>query len=555
MKRTFATVLLAASLLSGCAVLTPPRLQVAPTARTVGLAEGGTTTFSVTNDGAAGSVLRWRFEGGGLVAMPERGDVAAGDTRTVSVRVVDGVAGQRRAGTFVGGGTSVQVTIVVVEGMAFGTCAPDTAFAALGQPGESVLLVGYHPRLIGSSVDRGAAAGRVAAIVRDAQGRLVRRGVGRGHDIVAVPQQAAGRVLERLAALPHVAYATPDVPIRRSSAPNDPLYTAAPQWNLEAFGAEPAWAEVDGVALHGDPIVIAVVDDGVAVAHADLRDRLLPGWDLVGRDPDVRNCTDHGTHVTGIAVAARGDGYGVAGVASVPWVRLLPVKVWGDGSDPEATTSISFVLDGMRWAGGLPVGGLPENPYPADVVNLSLGMVTDPGGPVAVAFEMAIDELHERGVVVVAAAGNGGRGDGVDVPAAAGAIAVGSADADFTRSSFSTYGPGLDLLAPGGYGPFGACSGVTSTGVTYAAGTATETWTCKLGTSMATPFVSGAAALLLGTDPAVRHASPATRAALVRDRLRVAAAERPAGRDAEYGAGVLCLDALLTTTHVCGAPR
>jgi len=162
-----------------------------------------------------------------------------------------------------------------------------------------------------------------------------------------------------------------------------------------------------------------------------------------------------------------------------------------------------------------------------------------------------IDELEALGVVVVAAAGNAGAG-ALDQPAGSGAIAVGAVDHDFLRSTFSNYGPGLTFLAPGGSAPPGSsCPAITSTGIDYALGTATHTWTCKGGTSMATPYAAAAAALLIGTEPTLRDDPAAVEARLA----SAAAHRRPPGYTTDrYGAGVLCLDALLTTTSVCGVP-
>jgi subtilisin family serine protease len=82
---------------------------------------------------------------------------------------------------------------------------------------------------------------------------------------------------------------------------------------------------------------------------------MLPGWDVFDDDADVRNCTDHGTHVAGIVSAAsRGDDVGVSGIASTPWVRVLPVKAWPNTADASATTTLDAVIRSMRWAGGLP---------------------------------------------------------------------------------------------------------------------------------------------------------------------------------------------------------
>jgi hypothetical protein len=557
----------AALLLGGCALLVPPRLTVTPTARVVDLAAGQTTTFTVSNEGAAGSLLRWSFTSAHMDAWPAAGTLAAGASETVLVVVPLDAEGTVATGRFLAPRQAVEVSVDVVRGPPL-TCDPEAAFAAHADAVR--VLVGYRHdppwrdaaatgRAAGGAAGFEAAraeSGRATTALGAAFGAAVER-LGRGteFDLLRVPPGAVDALLDALRARSDVAFALRDVPIARAAAPNDALYGA--QWNLSSFGAEPAWAAVDAPLGDVATVVVAIVDDGVAVAHGDLAARTLPGWDAFGNDGDVRNCTDHGTHVAGIAGAARGDGFGVAGVASVPWVRLLPVKAWPDTTDPLATTGVAAIVDAMRWAGGLPVTGFPQNDTPADVINLSLGT---PNASVATAFRTVLDELHARGVIVVAASGNNNSGadppvaDGVQYPAAAGAIAVGSADASFERSWFSSFGPELDLLAPGGSAPAGSggCSAVTSTGLAYAQGAATVTWTCKAGTSMATPFVSGAAALLLGLDPAVRSAP--NRVAIVANRLAAAAARRPGPQPEAYGAGVLCLDALLTATHVCGTP-
>lgn len=542
----------AALLLSGCALLLPPRLSVTPTQRVVDLAIGTTATFTVTNDGAAGSLLRWSFVAADLDAWPDSGTLAAGASTSVLVVVPTTAAGTTLVGRFVTPREAVDVSVAVVRGPAM-TCDPNTAFAATS---DSVrLLVGYRADAVATAAAR-AGGGRATAALAGAFGAVVERlGGGTEFDLLRAPAAAADGLLAALRARSDVAFAMRDVPIARAAVPNDVLYEA--QWNLSAFGAERAWDAVDALPDGIEPVILAIVDDGVAVDHVDLSAQTVPGWDAYGNDADVRNCTDHGTHVAGIAGAARGEGVGVAGVASTPWVRLLPVKAWPDTSDPSATTGVAAIVDAMRWAAGLSVTGFPPNRYPADVINLSLGT---PNPSVDQAFRSLIEELEALGVIVVAASGNNNSGaeppvaDGVQYPAASGAIAVGAADYTFERSWFSSFGPGLDLVAPGGSAPAGSvgCAAITSTGVAYVNGAASETWTCKAGTSMATPFVAGAAALLLGADPAVRAA--ADRAAVVETRLREAAALRPGPNRDEYGAGVLCLDALLTTTFVCGEP-
>ena len=216
----------------------------------------------------------------------------------------------------------------------------------------------------------------------------------------------------RMALDPNVEYAVPDQVMRAFQVtPNDPDY-AMRQWNLQAppsvaGGANlpPAWQRTTG----SNSIVVAVVDTGIRSGHPDFAGRLLPGYDFISSDayaslgyPANWNAADgngrdadptdpgtswttallamlppdhgltpgpsswHGTHVAGIIGAASNNG---AGIAGVDWnARILPVRVLGRNG---GTTS--DIVDGIAWAAGLSVPGVPANTTPARVINLSLG--------------------------------------------------------------------------------------------------------------------------------------------------------------------------------------
>ncbi len=540
--RALLLVSLATLVVTGCDFFRPARLTVTPATAYVDLSAGPrSAVFTVRNDGPARSRLEWAFTSSSLTAYPAAGTLAGGGAQEVVVALPASAGVGTFTGDFAADDTSVPIILVSYVDVA---CEPELAFAAQASAADEV-LVGYRDDVGGLGLTRSSASDAAAAVVVAAGGTVIRRGLGSEHDLVRAPPGGRDALIDALRRRPEVAYAVPNAPISRAAAPNDPFYDR--QWNLSAFGAEPAWSVVDAATPPAE-VVVAVIDDGVAVDHPDFAGALLPGWDVFDGDGDVRNCTDHGTHVAGIVVAARGDAVGVAGAASTPWVRVLPVKAWPNTADATATTTLDAVTRAMRWAGGLSVAGLPANPNPAQVINMSLG--TSSGGT-STAFATVIDELEALGVVVVAAAGNAGTG-ALDQPAGSGAIAVGSVDHDYLRSTFSNFGPGLTLMAPGGYAPSGStCPAITSTGIDYFSGTATHTWTCKAGTSMATPYAAAAAALLMGVEPEYRGDPDAVEARLA----GTAALLRPPGYDAEaYGAGVLCLDALLTTTSVCGTP-
>ena len=526
-------------LLAGCQPQTLPWSLPSPTT-TLPL---GSTESEVTlqHDDPAGAPIAWSFASTQLFATPAAGTLAPGASTTIRLSPVAPLSapiGVALPGRFESGGVRLPVTLTL-------TCSEPLMARALRN--ETEWLVGYR-----SGVDIAAARGDVADLVVAAGGRVLRQGAASEHDLVALPRSAAGS-LAALRALPAVAYLEENGEFTTlaaaASPPNDPLYPK--QWNLSGFGAEAAWAIAAGVTPER-PVVVAVIDDGVSTTHPELRAALLPGFDVVEENAEVRNCIDHGTHVAGIVAAEKGNDTGVAGVAPFPWVKILPVKAWPNTTDTTRTTSFDSVLRAMRWAAGLPVGGLPANPHPADILNLSLGSASA-NAAARQAFETAIAEIEAAGTTVIAAAGNFGV-NRIIYPAAAGAIAVGSVDFDLRRSSFSNYGEQLTLMAPGGAGPTqAACpdQDVLSTGLERRGDRILDSYSCKAGTSMSTPFVAGAVALLVGVQPELRGDPVAVRGALT----AAAARHRPAGYTAaEYGAGILCLDALLGADSVCGNP-
>ena len=188
----------------------------------------------------------------------------------------------------------------------------------------------------------------------------------------------AEALARRLAEDPRVLRAEPDRILRPARLPDDPFWPD--QWYLHgtdtapaAIGLPVAWERTVGDAA----VTVAVVDTGV-LPHAQLAPRLLPGYDFVsdpamardgdGRDGDASDPGDdcgagsswHGTFVAGQIGAVSDDGEGIAGV---DWAaRLLPVRVLGACGGYS-----SDIADGIRWAAGLPVPGVPDNPHPAQL--------------------------------------------------------------------------------------------------------------------------------------------------------------------------------------------
>ncbi|MEB5479326.1 alkaline protease [Shouchella clausii] len=213
--------------------------------------------------------------------------------------------------------------------------------------------------------------------------------------------------------------------------------------------------------LTGSGVKVAVLDTGIST-HPDLNIR--GGASFVPGEPSTQDGNGHGTHVAG-TIAALNNSIGVLGVA--PNAELYAVKVLG----ASGSGSVSSIAQGLEWAGN---NGM-------HVANLSLGSPSP-----SATLEQAVNSATSRGVLVVGASGNSGAGS-ISYPARyANAMAVGATDQNNNRASFSQYGAGLDIVAPG--------VNVQSTypGSTYAS---------LNGTSMATPHVAGAAALVKQKNP------------------------------------------------------
>ena len=268
---------------------------------------------------------------------------------------------------------------------------------------------------------------------------------------------------------------------------DDPFITH--QWGLDKIDAPAAWSVTDGTG-----VTIAIVDTGVDVDHPDLAPNILsPHADFTGEsDPDgAQDENGHGTHVAGIAAAVRDNGIGVAGTA--PGAKILAVRVL----DEEGTGSASGVANGIRYAAEQGV----------DVVNLSLGATAGLGhvaqllGDYELVYD-AIDYAWAEGAVVVAAAGNDSFplcGEPGNAPKA---LCVGATSANDLRSYFSNSDATMTrpyLVAPGGGGGL-SCSGeILSTYLRTAPKSVcspSDGYDAIAGISMATPFVSGVAALL-----------------------------------------------------------
>ena len=341
---------------------------------------------------------------------------------------------------------------------------------------------------------------------------------------VPVDVATAEAIAARLESAGIVRFAAPDYHVRLSMNPNDQFFVQGDQWNLQDaastgfFGidATHAWDITTG----SPNMVIAVVDTGI-VPHPDLAGRILPGYDFItdvvsandgdGRDADATDPGDwrtanlcpspmndadksswHGTLVTGVIAANTNNGIGIAGI---DWnARILPVRVLGRcGAD------FSDILDGMAWAAGLSVPGVPSNPRPAKVINLSLGGKGSCSGQI----QALVDAVLDAGVFIAVAAGNENTNADADVPASCGGVStVAATDQLGARASYSNFSTNMDISAPGGdrgrNGPNDSIVTTWNTGKTVAIN---PTYADTDGTSFSTPEVAGVAALMLAVNP------------------------------------------------------
>jgi serine protease len=311
-------------------------------------------------------------------------------------------------------------------------------------------------------------------------------------------------LLARLLKDPRVEHAEPLAKVRALFVPNDPEMKQ--QWHMTRINAPRAWDF--GI---GRGVTVAVIDTGIACEdHGPftkgtdlLGTECVPGWNFVAGNEHANDDQGHGTHVAGTIAQSTNNGLGVTGVAF--GARLMPVKVlnedgWGTTAD---------VADGIRWAA--------DNG--AHVINLSLG-----GPRNSAILQSAVDHALKMGVVVVAAAGN--TGSSVGYPGASdGVIGVSATNSDDKLASFSSRGKGVDIAAPG---------------VKVVQQTICEKGRNKCvifpgwnGTSMASPHVAGAAALVMGLG--------VTDASAVEDALRDGARKIDDSERGKllYGAGIL----------------
>lgn len=257
------------------------------------------------------------------------------------------------------------------------------------------------------------------------------------------------------------------------------------QWGLDKIGAPEAWSR--GTA---NGSVIAVVDTGIDLQHEDLRDKIVAHVNCIGADDDPSQCQGsgqddhgHGTHVAGIAAAATDNGLGVAGTA--PKAEIMAVKVLEPDPTGDASGSMGDVRAGIRYAVD----------HGADVVNLSLGENVLIRGLLGSGLSDAVEYAWEHGVIAVVAAGNSTSLFGSGYQGVKAMVAT-ATTVDDEQASYATDigGATWGIAAPGGESTDTPATKILST---WWRPSTTNAYGWLAGTSMATPFVSGGAAVLL----------------------------------------------------------
>ena len=374
------------------------------------------------------------------------------------------------------------------------------------------------------------------------------------------------RHIKRLQQSPGVEYAEPNYLRRAMAVPNDDVY--GQQWSLPMMNLPAAWDITTGIPA-SDEIIVAIVDTGIFLAHPELENQLVTGYDFIsdpdnandgedaGGDTDIDPNPDdpgdaevpgvdesswHGTHVAGIVAAETNNASGMAGVAWGTNAKLMPLRVLGT----QGGTSYDL-MQALRYAAGMPNDSETVPSRPADIINLSLG-----GYGWSEAEKELLEEIYDQGIVVVASAGNDSHFFPAFPASYASVLSVGAVDNGENLASYSNFGLTIDLVAPGGDAPVLPDTDpegdeILSTTVDDSVDPREGVLGYKSGTSMAAPHVAGMLALMKAVYPELT-------AEVVRDLLHDGQLTRDLGDpgfDGAFGFGLAdALKAVEAVQHI-----
>ncbi|MGE7779464.1 S8 family serine peptidase [Peribacillus sp. NPDC097264] len=282
-------------------------------------------------------------------------------------------------------------------------------------------------------------------------------------EAVDIPKgQTTEKLIEKLEDQKKVEYAEPNYLFSKMESLSDPIFKD--QWHHQKIGTKAAWKKTMG----SKEMIVAIIDDGIDRNHEDLKGKIYKGYDTVRERMNILPKGEHGTHVAGIIAGSANNKLGGAGVA--PTIKIMPINVF-DGKYADTVD----IIEAIHYA--------IENG--ADIINMSLGETY-----YSKALDKAVQEAYKEGVLIIAAAGNEGdlkKSNKRVYPAAfSHVISVGATTSKDKRATYSNYDSSVDITAPG--------DKILST-FPY------NRYAFMSGTSMATPVVTGVAALIWSNEP------------------------------------------------------
>ena len=431
-----------------------------------------------------------------------------------------------------------------------GACLLTVCLALAGSPGLTAVAdaaslptetvhVLVHFGLASSSEQRDAAARAVGGTIESFVPAL-------GMARIAAPLErglAVKTLIDALRSQAGVIDVESDERVHLDFAPSDPYWNTDPYVGLGQWGAKKIQLDkaLDGITVQLQPVTVAVLDTGVDATHPDLAGAVIGGTTYLATNdpvcgsgvyPTGTDDNSHGTHVAGIIAARSNNGIGIVGMAQN--ARILPVKALdctGSGSISDIASAIVYAVD-----------------HGARLINISLGSSSE-----STAMQNAVQYAVSHNVLIIAAAGNCGilstrclnTQNLVEYPAAyPGVLGVGATSMDDSIATFSTQGSQVGISAPG----VRIVSTVPNYRTYQSDHGGTQGYAAFSGTSQATPYVTGLAALLLGIDPTLSATALAQRLRGTADDLGVT------GPDQAFGAGRLnALRAAQATLPATGA--
>jgi subtilisin family serine protease len=376
------------------------------------------------------------------------------------------------------------------------------------------------------------------------QNPLLDEGLSRWFTVSVKDEQDLQKTLAACASSGLVEYAEPIYIYNVATTPNDPYYSTAgtwgqqydDQWGLKNIQAEKAW----NVSRGNNNVIVAVIDTGVDYTHPDLSANIWSnpnevsgngidddnngypddamGWNFIDDNNKPMDTHGHGTHLSGIIAAVGNNGLGIAGVCWQAKIMVLKALTdSGSGASDQLAQAIKYAVDNG-----------------ARVINISWG-----GYGNSRLIQDALSYAYNHNCVIVAAAGNNNTNAERFFPGNySQAITVAACDANDQRASFSNYGTNVDVSAPGvdilSLKAKGTDMGRKETNIVGG-----EYYRAS-GTSMATPFVSGLAALIIASNRDLTNLEVEEKIISSCDDLGTA------GKDAYYGYGRINASQALT---------